>query len=144
MNEATRRRLVFAGVLPMIGLAASALAVDTPGESDKSKSVEKKPLDHDDYDKWRRLRGQTLSNDGKWVLYSVNPVEGDATMYFKSTDDPQTGYEVLRGASGRFTYDGDRAIYLVRPDPEAVKKARKELRKKGGGQRRGRGQRLLT
>ena len=33
----------------------------------------KKPLDHDIHDVWKSIRGEAISNDGDWALYSLAP-----------------------------------------------------------------------
>ena len=36
----------------------------------------KRPLNHGDYDGWRSIVGQRLSNDGKFLVYGLFPQEG--------------------------------------------------------------------
>ena len=45
----------------------------------------KKPLDHDSFDSWNNVQISSLSNDGVWAAYAVNPQEGDGTLYFRNT-----------------------------------------------------------
>ena len=40
-------------------------------------SAQKKPLDHSVYDSWQRIGERMISNDGKWVVYTIDPQEGD-------------------------------------------------------------------
>ena len=35
--------------------------------------AQKKPLTPADWDRWRTIQGSTLSNDGKWVAYTLSP-----------------------------------------------------------------------
>ncbi len=30
--------------------------------------AQKRPLQHEDYDRWLRITGQQISHDGRWVL----------------------------------------------------------------------------
>ena len=60
---------IFLLMLPLISMAQS-----------------KKPLDHSVYDKWQSIQSPQISNDGKWVLYMVNPQEGDGELIIQSTD----------------------------------------------------------
>ena len=39
--------------------------------------AQKKPLDHTVYDGWQSIGERMVSNDGKWVVYTVTPQEGD-------------------------------------------------------------------
>ncbi|RLD84352.1 MAG: hypothetical protein DRJ10_01475, partial [Bacteroidetes bacterium] len=41
----------------------------------------KKPLSFSDYDQWKTLERQAISNDGSWVAFEVNPYKGDGKLY---------------------------------------------------------------
>ena len=36
-------------------------------------SAQKKPLDHDVYDSWQSVSGVNMSDDGKVIVWNVNP-----------------------------------------------------------------------
>ena len=48
--------------------------------------AQKKPLDHSVYDGWQNIGERLLSNDGKYVAFTVNPQEGDGMLIIKATD----------------------------------------------------------
>ena len=48
--------------------------------------AQKKPLDHTVYDGWQSIGERMVSNDGKWVLYTVTPQEGDNDLVIQSSD----------------------------------------------------------
>jgi len=50
-----------------------------------SQTQQKNPLTKEDYKKWERLSGQTISPDGSWVCYRIQPDEGNDSLYLKST-----------------------------------------------------------
>ncbi len=60
----------------------------------------KKPITQDTYDEWRGISGATLSNDGKWAVYSVGPVIGEGEVVARSTAG-STEYKAARGFTGR-------------------------------------------
>jgi hypothetical protein len=60
----------------------------------------KKPITQDTYDEWRGISGATLSNDGKWAVYSVGPVIGEGEVVARSTAG-STEYKAARGYTGR-------------------------------------------
>ncbi len=64
----------------------------------------KKPLDHDSFDSWNNVQISSLSNDGVWAAYAVNPQEGDGTLYFRNT---KSGSQTLipRGYKPQFSAD---------------------------------------
>ncbi len=60
----------------------------------------KKMITQDTYDEWRTISGASLSNDGKWVVYTVSPVVGEGELIARSTSGA-TEYRVPRGYTGR-------------------------------------------
>ncbi|MBQ5979796.1 MAG: S9 family peptidase [Bacteroidales bacterium] len=46
--------------------------------------AQKKPLDHDVYDSWQSVSGIKRSDDGRVLVWNVNPQEGDGTLYVRS------------------------------------------------------------
>jgi hypothetical protein len=49
-------------------------------------SAQKKPLDHTVYDSWQSIGERMISNDGKWVVYTINVQEGDNELVIQSSD----------------------------------------------------------
>src|ERR1051326_7497897 len=45
-----------------------------------------KPITLEDYARFKRIAGAAISSDGKWMLYTVTPNEGDGTLFVKSLD----------------------------------------------------------
>ena len=46
--------------------------------------AQKKPLDHDVYDSWQSVSGVKMSDNGKVLVWNVNPQEGDGTLYVRA------------------------------------------------------------
>jgi dipeptidyl aminopeptidase/acylaminoacyl peptidase len=61
----------------------------------------KKPITQDTYDEWRTISGASLSNDGKWVAYTVSPVVGEGTLVVRATTGSTEHAKVGRGFTGR-------------------------------------------
>src|SRR5438105_9947641 len=53
--------------------------------------AEKRPLTHNDYDGWRHIQNQQLSNDGHYLAYAVFPQQGDGELIVR---DLVTGKEL--------------------------------------------------
>ena len=51
----------------------------------QSAVAQKKPLDHSVYDSWQSVGQKLISNDGKWVAYTIDPQEGDNELVIQST-----------------------------------------------------------
>src|SRR3954470_8646925 len=81
------RRLLLRLPLAAI-LAAAALLAQTA----------KRPLNHHDYDGWRAITGQRLSNDGKFVAYGLFPQDGDGEVVIRNL---VTGKEQREPAGAR-------------------------------------------
>ena len=86
---------------------------------------EKKVLTVDDYGAWNRIESVTLSGDGNWMSYGYQPNEGDGVLFIRSIDGDQL-YEVARGASPRFSMDGQWVAYNIRPSKDKSKKPSKD------------------
>lgn len=49
-----------------------------------SAQTAKRPINHLDYDSWRAIAGQKLSNDGKFLAYGLFPQEGDGEIAIRN------------------------------------------------------------
>ena len=81
----------------------------------------KKPLSHDVYDQWKRVSGESISNDGKWVVYSVEPQEGDAHLVLYNTES-HTYDTVARGMNAKISESSDYVVFSIKPFYAEVKK----------------------
>ena len=60
--------------------------------------AQKKPLTHAVYDSWQSIGERYISNDGKFVAYTITPQEGDAVLVVQATDKSYRK-EIARGLS---------------------------------------------
>jgi dienelactone hydrolase len=81
---------------PLRRLALAFLATVAP----LAAHAQKKPLTPADWDRWRSIQGSTLSNDGKWVAYTLSPQVGDGEFVVRSTTG-STEYRVPMGYIAR-------------------------------------------
>ncbi len=80
----------------------------------------KKPLTHDVYDSWKGVEGEKISNNGKYVLYNVNPQEGDGELMMRDlVTNKQTSYD--RGTRASFTNDSRYAVFQIKPEYQKVR-----------------------
>ena len=79
-----------------------------------SVSGQKKPLTHAVYDGWQSIGERYISNDGKYVAYTITPQEGDATMVVQSSDLSYKK-EIPRGYNATITEDSRYIIFRIRP-----------------------------
>jgi dipeptidyl aminopeptidase/acylaminoacyl peptidase len=76
------------------GSAFAILLLATPA------LAQKKALTQADWDRWQSIQGATLSNDGKWVAYTLAPQVGDGEFVVRSTTTA-TEYRVPVGYISR-------------------------------------------
>jgi len=61
---------------------------------------ERKVLTQDSYDLWRGILQPTLSQDGRWAVYTLSPTVGDGHLIARATSG-STEHRVSRGSTGR-------------------------------------------
>jgi acetyl esterase/lipase len=84
---------------------------------------QKKPLDHSVYDSWQSIGERMISNDGRWVVYTVCPQEGDTTLVIQQPDNKYIR-EMERGFSAVITEDSRFVIFKIRPYQKDLREAR--------------------
>jgi dipeptidyl aminopeptidase/acylaminoacyl peptidase len=92
-----------------------------------SVNAQKKVIDHSVYDGWESVGERSISNNGKFVVYAINPQEGDGTLVVQSTDNSYKKI-IPRGYSANFSEDNRFVIFKIRPFFKDVREAR--IRKK--------------
>lgn len=88
----------------------------------------KKPLDHSVYDNWKSIGERLISNDGKFVVYTVAPQEGDGEMVIQN---PATKYKkvIARGYNAVITEDSRFVVFRIKPLFQETRQAK--IKKKG-------------
>lgn len=84
---------------------------------------QKKTLDHNVYDDWKAAGERSISNNGKFVVYTVNPQEGDGILYVKGLENGFS-QEIPRGYQARITEDSRFLIFKIRPFYKDSREAR--------------------
>ncbi|MGB9905785.1 MAG: hypothetical protein ACPLRR_00190, partial [Candidatus Saccharicenans sp.] len=107
---------------PLLAAIILILFVSAPGQ------IAKKPINYDVYDSWKSIQGTKLSGNGRWLIYSLVPGEGDPELVVL---DLQTGKEnrYPRGREAVFSADDKYVIYTIVPPKAEVDKAKKEKKK---------------
>src|ERR1700689_1997176 len=106
----------------------------------------KRPINHHDYDSWRTITGQRLTNDGKFLAYSLFPQEGDGEVVIRNlvtgqetripagarpvaapaATDEEEGPPVQRGVTIEFSADSKTVVFSTFPSKAETAKARKD------------------
>lgn len=97
-------------LLPAVALLASlASPADAAAQSKPAITV-------DDYGPWKQITSVRLSDDGAWMSYAYEPLEGDDTLFVKELDGPTDPvHAVPRGSAPAFSSDSRWVGYLVSP-----------------------------
>ncbi len=93
-----------------------------------AQQQQRRPLDHSVYDGWRRIEGQALSPDGRWVLYHLVPGDGDNELRVRAAAGP-TEHIIARGQGAQFTADSRFVVFTIKPALAATRRARRERRR---------------
>ncbi len=86
-------------------------------------AAQKKPLDHTVYDGWQTIGERAISNDGRFVVYSINPQEGDGTLIIQASDNSYKK-EIARGYSASISEDSRYIVFRIKPYFKDVRDAR--------------------
>ena len=87
--------------------------------------AQKKPLDHTVYDGWQSIGERMISNDGKWVVYTIAVQEGDNELVIQSAAaDAKYKKSVARGYNAVISEDSRFAIFKIRPLYKETRDAR--------------------
>ncbi len=76
--------------------------------------AQKKPLDHSVYDGWQSIAEKMISNNGKFVVYTITPQEGDAVLVIQQSDGKKI-MEVDRGYNVKITEDNKYVVFKIKP-----------------------------
>lgn len=92
-----------------------------------AQDISKKPLSHDDYDRWNTISQRQTSHDGTWIRYTIQSgkIDGDPTLVLRKNRDTKQ-YKILRARGARFSDDSRFVAYTVAPDPKVVENLKKE------------------
>ncbi|MBS1496268.1 MAG: prolyl oligopeptidase family serine peptidase [Bacteroidetes bacterium] len=85
--------------------------------------AQKKTLTHAVYDGWKSLAERYVSNDGNYIVYAINPQEGDGEMIIQNS---KTNYKVVieRGYNAVITNDSRFAVLKIKPPYQATRQAK--------------------
>ncbi len=84
---------------------------------------QKKPLDHTVYDAWQSIGERAISNDGKYVAYTVAVQEGDGTLMVQGASGNLIK-EIARGYNVSMTDDNLFLVCRIRPPYKDTRDAR--------------------
>jgi dipeptidyl aminopeptidase/acylaminoacyl peptidase len=84
----------------------------------------KNPVDFTLYDNWKSLSGQRISDNGDWLLYSINPTAGDGELFVQPTTDLSPKRSFKRGGQAAFDPNSIFVAFKISPQADTVRKAK--------------------
>jgi dienelactone hydrolase len=137
-------KLKVLALLALLPLASAPLHGQGPSSA-------RKQLTQADYDLWRSIQGSSISSDGRWIVYTIQPLVGEGELVVRSTRDG-TEYRHTRGYTGRaptttanneeggggggggapaarITADSRYVLFIVQPSRADVEQAQRERRR---------------
>jgi hypothetical protein len=89
-------------------------------------SQNKKPLDHDDVHRWRKIEQQKLSNNGAWATWAQIPVsEGDPMLHLWNAASGTT-VVFQRSTEAQFSDDSKWLVFKIKPALDTLKALRRK------------------
>src|SRR4051812_41137422 len=83
----------------------------------------KKPLDHSVYDAWQSIGEKVISNNGRYVAYTITPQEGDGKLVIQRTNGDVIS-EISRGYNPSVTEDNKFVIFKIKPRFQETREAK--------------------
>ncbi len=85
----------------------------------------KKPLDHADVQRWRKIEQERISGDGQWVAWVQAPVaEGDPALYLWNARTGKTAV-FPRSTDALFSEDCKLLVFRIKPALDTLKAQRR-------------------
>ena len=85
-------------------------------------------MDHSVYDGWQNIGERKISNNGKWIAYTVDVQEGDGQLVLQQTDNRKK-IIIPRGYSVNITSDSRFAVFQVKPYFKDLRESRIKKKK---------------
>lgn len=87
------------------------------------------PLTHSVYDSWTDVVNPSISNNGNWIFYEINPQDGDGNLWLSKTDKSfQKSFS--RGYKASISGENSFIVYQIKPLKKDVRKAKLDKKKK--------------
>jgi len=85
----------------------------------------KKVLGHEDLVSWNKIQRPQISNDGKWVVYTLQAEEGDPTLkIYDAQANKLTSFE--RSDKAQISEDNRFVVFKIHPAKDTIKALRRQ------------------
>lgn len=90
---------------------------------------QRKPLSHTVYDSWKEITYKSISSDGNYAAFTINPQDGDGKVIFYHLRSNNQD-SIKRAADILISYDSRFAVFKIKPQQKLVKDLRRQKKKK--------------
>jgi hypothetical protein len=90
---------------------------------------QKKPLDHSVYNSWKGIYNATVSTDGNFITYEINPQEGDGSLHI-FIDGTYERREFSRGKNPQVSPSNQFIAFKIVPQYDTIRKMKIDKKKK--------------
>jgi dipeptidyl aminopeptidase/acylaminoacyl peptidase len=87
-----------------------------------------RPMDHNVYEAWDTIGGETISRDGRWILYNRLRYDRDDVLVVRAVTG-DAAHVFPRGTGARFDEASRHVIFTVKPARDSVLQARRDRRR---------------
>src|SRR5258708_11783407 len=117
------RKVITVALLLVFGMTAAQK------KSNQPSAVQKKPLTHSVYDSWKEITYKSLTPDGNFASFIVNPQDGDGKVIFYNLNTAAQD-SIKRADNILLTFDSHFAVFKIKPQQKLVKELRRQKKKK--------------
>jgi dipeptidyl aminopeptidase/acylaminoacyl peptidase len=88
-----------------------------------------KVLDHTVYNDWKSLKNASISSNGKYISFQVDPHRGDGLLHWMSTKGDQKD-SISRGQNAKFSHKENVLIFSIDPGYDTIRQLKLDEVKK--------------
>ena len=82
--------------------------------------AQKKSIDHQAYNSWKKLSNQEISSNGKFITYEINPYRGNGYLYLYNVETDQLD-SIPRGYKASFSENNNLFVYQIKADFDTLR-----------------------
>ena len=90
-------------------------------------NAQKKKIDYNAYDKWKRIENVQQSRTGSIISYEINPLEGDSKLFIESNNQKKS---FDRGKSARLDHNEKFIVFTIKPQFDSIRQLKLDKVKK--------------
>jgi dipeptidyl aminopeptidase/acylaminoacyl peptidase len=90
---------------------------------------QKVPLDHSVYNSWKAIYNATVSSDGSFITYEINPQEGDGSLHV-FIDGTYERREFSRGKNPQISSSNQYVVFKIAPQFDTIRQMKIDKKKK--------------